>query len=240
MKKCKDCGAENNDVNKHCHNCGAKLTESGFDLAPVRNLIARYNKSNIFIRIIIALIILYLLSVILSYAGYVFFGIPMEYNAEEDKTAYPDEFDMLDVDGDGALSYYETESMAADIDYHDLTKIFDSSDENGNGVLKGVEFDMFLNNIKRHYRDLENAEKEKTQDEENTYSPLFYSDFEDEGHESCPNCGSDQISDFYNEEYGEMDWICDDCGWVMRSDDDMYFNYWEEQGLESVLPLTFH
>ena len=234
MRRCSRCGAEIKIEGNFCQNCGARLDRPRHVSHSNDNLIDRFGNANIIIKIIIVLIALFLLLLIFSYAANLFFGFPLEPYTEGEATYRSSEFDRLDVDGDGALSFYEVEGFAPDISHDGLLDLFDSADKNDNSLLKGSEFDGFVHRVENYHKDLE---KQKTSKEKRTSSSSRSNPyFEDEGHETCPICGSDQISEFYNEQYGEMNWMCDDCGEIMRSEDDMYINYWEEQGITCILP----
>lgn len=150
-------------------------------------------------------------------------------------------FDNLDIDDDGALSFYEVESLALDIPYDNLSDIFDAADKNDNSFLKGAEFDGYIYRIDKYYKELEKqqkAEEEKAAQEKSRSSPSSSNPlFEDEGHEICPICGGDEFTEFYNPQYGEMVWQCDHCGEIFRSDDEFYIDYWEQQGIKCILPV---
>lgn len=241
MKRCNRCGAENNDESNFCPNCGARLNEPKHAPHHDKNLIERFRDANIILKLIIIIIAVFVFLVVSAWIGHIFFGFPLESFTEWDATYRQSQFDSLDIDGDGALSFYEVESLASDIPYYNLSSIFDSADKNDNGVLKGAEFDGYHYRIDKYYKELEKqqkAEEEKAaQEKSSSFSSSSNPLFEDEGHEICPICGGDEFTEFYNPEYGEMDWQCDYCGEIFRSDDDFYIDYWEQQGIKSILPV---
>ena len=94
---------------------------------------------------------------------------------------------------------------------------------------KVAEFDGYIYHLDKDYKDLENQKKtkqQKTSSSSSKSNPLF----EDEGHESCPVCGSEDLSEVPN------GWYCNDCGEYL-DDDDVYENWWESQGIKCILPV---
>ena len=240
MKKCSRCGAEHKDEINFCPNCGTNLNESEHTPSNDKNLIERFRDANIILKLIIIIIAVFVIVVASAWIMHIFFGMPFESFTEYDDTYHNSQFDSLDIDGDHALSFYEVESLAQDIPYDNLSDIFNYADKNDNNVLKGAEFDGYLNRIDKYYNELakqQNAEKEKAAQQKSSPSSSKTPSLDYEGHEICPECGSDQITEFYNEEYGEMDWQCDDCGEIYRSDDYLYVDYWEQRGVDCVLPV---
>lgn len=241
MKRCSRCGAENKDESNFCPNCGARLNDSKPAHIRDKNFIERFMGANTILKLIIIIIAVFVFLVASAWIGHIFFGMPLESYTEGDATYRQSQFDSLDIDGDGALSFYEVESLASDIPYGDLSDIFDATDKNDNGVLKGAEFDGYIHRIDKYYKDLEKQQKSKSensaQQKSSSSSSSSHPSFQDEEHEICPICGGDQFSEFYNAQYGEMNWKCDYCGEIFRSDDEFYYDYWESNGIKCILPV---
>ena len=233
MKRCSRCGARNNDESNFCTSCGANLNRT-----KNKNLLERFKDANIIIKVIIIIIAVFVFLVAIAWIGHLLFGMPLESFTEGDATYSQSQFDSLDTDNDGALSFYEVENLASDIPYDNLTYIFDEADKNDNGFLRGAEFDGYLYRIDKYYKDLEKQKKAEaqraSQQKSSSSNPLF----EDIGHEICPVCGGDEFTEFYNPEYGEMNWQCDYCGEIYRSDDEFYIDYWQSNGIKSILPAV--
>ena len=111
MKKCNRCGAENKDESNFCHSCGAVLNCSKPPHNSKKSFTERFRDSNVVIKIIIVLFIFTIIMVVIGCANYMIFGDPA-IPTEEDTTSHLSEFNSLDVDGDGALSFYEVEGLA--------------------------------------------------------------------------------------------------------------------------------
>lgn len=237
MKKCSRCGAENRDEGNFCTNCGAGLNMPKPAHSHDKNLIERFKNANIIVKLIIIIVAVYLFLLASAWAGHIFFGMPLESYTEWDSTYRQSQFDSLDINGDGALSFYEVDGLAPGIAYDDLQDIFDSADKNDNGLLKGSEFDGYLHRIEKNLEKQQKSERQNSaQQKSSSSSSSSNPSFQDEGHEICPVCGGDQFSEFYNSQYGEMNWKCDYCGEIYRSDDEFYINYWESNGIKSILP----
>ena len=239
MKRCRRCGGENENEDNFCRSCGARLDASKAGPTSDKNLIERFRDSSIFFKIIVAIVAIFMLLVVSAWASHILFGTPLESFTDGDPTYRQSEFDSLDIDGDGALSFYEIQDYASGITYGNHQDIFDSADKNGDGLLKGAEFDGYIYRLENYYKDLEKqkkAEEEKAKEKKTSSSSSGYNPyFEDEGHESCPICGGDEFSEIYSPEYGDMVWQCDYCGEIL-DDDDLYENWWESQGIKFMLP----
>lgn len=228
MKRCGRCGASNEDGDNFCRNCGARLDNPKTAKSSDRNLIVRFMDASIFLKLIVIVIAAFVFLVVSAWATHILLGMPIESYTDAEKTSHLSEFNSLDIDGNGALSYYEVQGFASDISHNDHLNIFNWADKNDDGVLKGAEFDGYLYHLEKYYKDLEKQQKtnEKKPSSSSSHSnPLF----EDEGHESCPVCGSKDISET---PYG---WYCNDCGEFL-DDDDLYENWWESQGIKCILP----
>ena len=216
MKRCSRCGEENKDENRFCHNCGAKLDSFKPEIAKNDNIIDRFRNAHILIRIIIIIILVFVLMVAMAWAAHLLFGIPLEYNTEADPTDFPDDFNNLDSDGDGALSLYEVSVLAPDISSEKLQKIFDSADKSDDGLLKGAEFDGYINGINRHYK---NLEKQKTASGENDDSSSKGTGSKSLNYvEACPECGSEEIILYPSSD--EILYQCSECGYESYDSDE--------------------
>ena len=219
MKKCNRCGAENKDESNFCHSCGAVLNCSKPTHNSKKSFTERFKDSNVVIKIIIVLFIFTIIMVVIGCANYMIFGDPA-IPTEEDTTSHLSEFNSLDVDGDGALSFYEVEGLAPGISHDDLSFIFDDVDNNHNGLLRGGEFDGFLSSIDWHYKLLEKHQKtenEKTTSSSSTNSiPTVESG-------RCPECGSDDGNMYeYYDEFGRPYYECTVCGYWTYDESDFY------------------
>ena len=223
MKRCNRCGAKNMDGSNFCQDCGTRLNDSKPVRSHDKNLIERFMDASIFLKLIIIIIAVFVFLVAFAWIGHIFFGFPLESYTEGDATYRPSQFDSLDVDGDGALSFYEVESLASDIPYDNLLDIFDAADKNDNGVLKGAEFDGYLYRIDRYYKELEKqqrAEEEKAAQQKSSSSSSSSSKSKSvEYIEACPECGSQEIFE-YDDSYGNRVYQCSVCDFDSYDDDD--------------------
>ena len=224
MKRCNRCGAENNDKSNFCSSCGADLSNHKSVKNSDKNLIERFRDTNMFAKAIIIIVVVFVFLMVVGWIGHIFFGMSLALFTEDEVTTHQSEFDSLDFDGNGALSFNEIISMASDIPQENLTEIFNSADKNGNGLLIGGEFDGFIHGVDRYYNDFADLEahKEAEQQKASSSSSASNHNLNYEGQETCPICGGNKFTEFYNEEYGEMDWECDECGEIFRSDDEVY------------------
>lgn len=237
---CNRCGAENKDKSNFCSNCGAILNNPKPTHSYDKKLIERFMDANIILKLIIIIVAVFVFFVASAWIGHIFFGMPLEFYTEGDATYHLSQFNKLDLDGDGNLTFYEVKGLASDISQDNLSGIFDAADKNNNGVLKGSEFDGYLQFIDKYYKELgkqQKAErKNSAQQKSSSSSSSSNPSFQDEGHEICPVCGGNQFTEFYNSQYGEMNWQCDYCGEIFRSDDEFYIDYWESNGIKCILP----
>ena len=232
MKRCRRCGAENKDENNYCHSCGVRLDSPKPVHVKNKNLIDRLADSSIFLKIIIVVIAVFVFLTLSAWAAHLFFGMPLESYTDGEATSYPSEFNSLDVDGDGGISYYEVQGFAHEFADRNRFDVFDAADKNGDGLLKGAEFDGYIYHLDKYYKDLEKEQKasdEKAKQQKTSSSSKSNPLFEDEGHESCPVCGSEDLSEVPN------GWYCNDCGEYL-DDDDLYENWWQSQGIKCILP----
>lgn len=221
MKKCNRCGVENKDESNFCQNCGTSLNGSKPDYISNKKFTERFMNSNIFIRIIVIIFLFIIISFIIvgaSYMGFADSSLP----TEEDATSHLYEFNRLDIDGDGALSYYEVKDLTPDIAHDDLSFIFNDVDNNKNGVLKGGEFDGYLSSIERHYKNLEEQQKAENEKTSSSSSSSSYS-IPAVKSGRCPVCGSDD--DYMHEYYDEFDhpyYRCTVCDYITYDEGEFY------------------
>ena len=235
MKRCSHCGAENKNESNFCPNCGGELNDSEPAMSHDKNLIKRFMNTNIIFKLIITIIAVFVFLVASAWIGHIFFGMPIESYTEGEPTYRQSQFDSLDIDGDGALSFNEVESLASDIPYYNLSDIFDAADKNDNGVLKGAEFDGYLYRIDKYYKELEKQQKAK---EENSAQQKSSSSSSSSGKskstyiDACPECGSQDII-IYADSNGNLIYQCSSCDF--ESYDDDYFAV-EASSLKCISP----
>lgn len=219
MKRCSRCGAENRDEGNFCTNCGAGLNMPKPAHNQDKSLIERFKNANIFIKLIIIIVVLYLFLLASAWAGHIFFGMPLESYTEWDSTYRQSQFDSLDINGDGALSFYEVDGLAPGIAYDDLQDIFDSADKNDNGLLKGSEFDGYLHSIEKNLEKQQKAEKDAAR-EKSKYSS---SSIPTVKLGKCPSCGVDgsNMYDYYDE-FGRPYYQCTSCDYWTYDESEFY------------------
>lgn len=221
MKKCIRCGAENKDENNFCSNCGAALNVSKPSFTKNENIIDRFRNANILVKLIIIISVIIVILLISGMAAVTFFGVPLDPFTEDVETRHLEDFKALDSDGDGALSFDEAACYAPDIDYDVLSDIFDNADRNNNSLLIGGEFDLFVDKINHHYKDLE---KQKQADKKavNKSSSSSHG-FTTVKTGKCPGCGSPEeyIYDYYDE-FGRPYYQCTVCDYKTYDEGDFY------------------
>ena len=220
MKRCRRCGAANGDGDKFCGNCGNRLGSSD------SNLLFRFIDAGIFPKLIVVAVVLFAVLLLSAWAAHVFLGMPLEEYTDGEETSYLSEFESLDIDGDGGLSLYEIQGTAPDVSDDNLWNIFDSADKNGDGLLKGAEFDGYLYQLEKHY---EKMEKEKRSQKENakqqkTGSSSSVSSFPSVKYGNCPSCGNDAEEYMYEyyDEFGYPYYQCTVCGYWTYDEGEFY------------------
>ena len=97
---------------------------------------------------------------------YLIIGIPyiIQYNTNREDVAafHSDEFNSLDSNGDGYLTFDEAEKLSNNISSSDLLGYFQKADHNGNDLLKGDEFDSFYYSVFNHFSKSLNSDKNKS------------------------------------------------------------------------------
>lgn len=87
------------------------------------------------------------------------------HHYENETTLFQKDFDSLDIDGDGYLTFdeakqYNNNTLSEEL----LLKLFNQADENGNHLLKGKEFDYYIQLI------TENVDSEDKTNDKNSSS----------------------------------------------------------------------
>ena len=222
MKKCGRCGSENKDEYNFCENCGARLEASKSNVSK-RNLVYRFRNANIFAKLIAIVLIGFISLAVVGLIPHIFFGVPLEPYTDAEDTEYLEEFNVLDIDGDGALSFNEVEGIGSGIDFDKIQGAFDYSDKNDDGLLKGAEFDGYLDKIQRQYKLLEDSasDGEKTDSDSSSNSGNSIPAVIYEG--KCPSCGSDERYMYeYYDEFGYQYYQCTVCDYKTYDENELY------------------
>lgn len=115
------------------------------------------------------------------------------------------------------MTYDEADGYAPEVDSYTLKDIFDEADRNHNGLLKGCEFDLYVNKIKDHNSKME---KQKKADEKNS-SPSTSLPTVNLG--KCPSCGSDAENMYeYTDEFGRPYYQCTVCDYWTYDEGEFY------------------
>ncbi|MBP3791224.1 MAG: zinc-ribbon domain-containing protein [Methanobrevibacter sp.] len=215
MKRCSRCGQENKDESRFCQNCGAELSVSNS-----ANILERFKSSNKFVKIIVIVIVVYLILWTIGMIPHIFFGVPLDSYSEEADVRHLEDFNAIDMDCDGALTFDEADGYAPDIGEDELSEIFDEADKNHNGYLKGGEFDNYVYTIEKHYKDLE---KQKKADEQAAKKKSSSNLVPTVKLGKCPSCGSDAsyMYDYYDE-FGRPYYQCSVCDYWTYDEGEFY------------------
>ena len=151
---------------------------------------------------------------------HIFFGVPLDSYSEEADVRHLEDFNAIDMDCDGALTFDEADGYAPDIGEDELSEIFDEADKNHNGYLKGGEFDNYVSKIERHYKDLE---KQKKADEQAAKKKSSSNLVPTVKLGKCPSCGSDAsyMYDYYDE-FGRPYYQCSVCDYWTYDEGEFY------------------
>ena len=216
MKRCSRCGAENYDDSNFCPYCGARIIDSKTTHIRDKNLIERFKNASIFPKLIVIIIAVFVFLVALGWIGHIFFGMPLEAYTEGDSTYRQSQFDSFDIDGDGALSFSEVESLALFCSYDDRLDLFDEADKNDNGLLKGSEFDGYIHRVDKERNKLENQKKDDKSKSSSSSLPTVKLG-------KCPSCGSDASNMYdYYDEFNRPYYQCTVCGYWTYDESEFY------------------
>ena len=214
-------------------------------MSSIDDMISQFNEMGTIKKIIVGCCAVYLVLMIITLLGHAILGIPLDSFTEEAPNDYKD-FDQLDLNGDGGLSfdelkYYDHDSEIS-VSEQDLYNIFERCDKNDNGLLKGGEYNNYVISVKNHLKDLKNkreqaqreaqerARKSSSSSSSSSSSHSSSSSYDSyDGAETCPNCGSEAI---YSSGNG---YRCAECGYSIYNPDDLNLNY-EEGYYELTLP----
>lgn len=202
MKKCRRCGEKNPDKNRFCQNCGDSLSASVIGSKK---------------RIIVIAVVIFAVLWFIAMTPHIFFGEPFDSFSEESQTRNLVDFNAIDMDCDGALTFEEADGYAPEIDQYTLSDIFDKADRNHNGLLRGGEFDLYINKIKDYSKQLE---KQKKSNEKNISSS---SSIPTVKLGKCPSCGSGAENMYeYTDEFGCPYYQCTVCDYLTYEEGEFY------------------
>ena len=154
-------------------------------MSSLDELIKSFNEMGTVRKLIVGCCAVYLILMIITLLGHAILGIPLDSYTEESATKYKD-FEVLDLDGNGGLSFDEVNDYDHNSEYYisqsELENIFDRCDKNGNGYLIGAEYDNYVYRVKSYLKDLkQQEEKAKREAQEkakssssSSSSPLWY------------------------------------------------------------------
>lgn len=215
-------------------------------MSSIEDLINGFNKMGTIKKIVVGCCAVYLILMIITLLGHAILGIPLDSYTEESATKYMD-FEVLDLDGNGGLSFDEVNSYDHNSEYYisqsELEMIFNRCDKNDNGYLIGAEYDNYVYSVKSYLKDLKQQEekakreaqekaKSSSSSSSSNYNPFALrsgSSSDGDGAETCPYCGSEAI---YHSGNG---YRCGECGNYISNPDDLNLNY-EEGYYELILP----
>ena len=213
MRRCSRCGEKNKDEDKFCRNCGTALNASKPAIVKNGNIFDRFRNANALIKIIMIISAIFIVLLIIGLTPHIFLGVPFDSLSEEAESSYLVDFNVIDMDCDGALTFDEADGYAPEIDHEKLSEFFDEADKNHNGVLKGGEFDGYVYKIKQHSKELEKQKKDDEQAAKEKKSSSS-SSIHTVNLGKCPSCGSDECYIYeYFDELGHPYYECTVCGY---------------------------
>ena len=182
----------------------------------------------------LAFIILFIISFIVQGLG-----LDMEIYREDHNPFH--DYTSIDLDEDGALSFEELQIEYSNVSRSSLKNIFENSDRNGNGLIKGSEYDKAYYLINDYFKDLEKSKNnKKSSSNSSSSSSSSYSSNHKSSHrssgssdggETCPYCGSEAIYSSGNS------YVCAECGRTIYNPDDLDLNY-DEGYMYLLVPIT--
>lgn len=188
----------------------------------------------------------------------IFLAVALIYyeSAESFPIIYGHDYKVLDLDGDGRLSFDEASQLDLSIPNDKMTKYFNEADTNNNGFLKGHEFELFyddVNNYDEVYGDSSsNSDKYKYSSSSsssksknsrsyssNSGNNKYVNNLNDQEYDSssegyvltCPYCGSEAIYEtggYYK---------CAECGHSIYDPDDLELAY-SEGYMDLLVPVS--
>ena len=220
MKKCGRCGKGNRAEDNFCRDCGAPLNASKQAIPERENLLERFKKSNMIVKLMFIVAAAFIMLMILGLASNLLLGTPIDSYSEEAEAKNLIDFNAIDMDSDGALTYEEADGYAPEIDHDELREIFDEADSNHNGVLIGGEFDLYVQKTKQYHDELEKQKKNEEQNDKSD-SPSIKVPTVKLG--KCPSCGSsaDYMYDYYDE-FGRPYYQCTVCDYWTYDEGEFY------------------
>lgn len=220
MKKCGRCGKENRDEDNFCRDCGAPLNASKPTIPERESLLERFKKSNMLVKLMVIVAAAFIMLLILGLASNMLLGTPIDSYSEEAKAKNLIDFNAIDMDSDGALTYDEADGYAPEIDHDELREIFDEADSNHNGVLIGGEFDLYVQKTKQYHDELEKQKKNKEQKEKTDSQSCLVPTVK---LGKCPGCGnSAEYMYEYYDEFGRPYYRCTVCDYWTYDDGELY------------------
>lgn len=285
MKKCVHCGKENIDEAIYCANCGLKIdsssksnlesnlnsnsnsnTSSDSNSVSSSNTISsKTNSSNSQANqstntrskggasklrlyccfVPIALLIIFLAMALIYYES-----------AESFPIIYGHDYKVLDLDGDGRLSFDEASQLDLSIPNDKMTKYFNEADTNNNGFLKGHEFELFYDDVNNYdkvygdsssdngkYKYSSSSSSSKSKNSRsyssNSGNNKYVNNLNNQEYDSssegyvltCPYCGSEAIYEtggYYK---------CAECGHSIYDPDDLELAY-SEGYMDLLVPVS--
>lgn len=266
MKKCSKCGKENVDEAIYCSNCGLKLdsisiSKHAFEDASNNddskqdhaNFDERFKQMSGFKRLSITCFSSFLVALVIYLIAFAILGIPLDSYTEQTETSYAD-FSNYDLNGDGGISFDEIreyDSVSGSsyvVPQSEIQAMFESSDKNHNGLLKGAEFDNYIRKFNDYMDELERKAKSEQSSKSSSSSSggrdyssgsskatnsLNNQEYDrSEGYVlTCPYCGSESVYEsggYYR---------CAECGSSIYNPDDLELGYWEGY-MELLAPIS--
>ena len=236
MKKCFKCGTENIDEAVFCIDCGERLdlarsnpstNDSNKESSKPGNQKPVQKKNPFKIACCYLPIALFAFVIIL--------GVAIASFPESFHSSYTDDFNYLDSNGDGLLSFQEARQYDPYMDKDLMKSYFTQADRSNNGFLKGIEFDYFRSDVRNSdsysFKSTEstssssgssskgssNYKSSKSKTSSSSNSQEY--DSQDGYVLTCPYCGSESIY-----EVGSY-YRCAECGSNIYDPDDLELGY---------------
>ena len=248
--KCPQCGKENHKDVTYCTNCGARLHSISNNNSSASSSNSSSKESNTnqktdegpdTLKICCCYVPVILLIIATAWA------LIYHNYAESFSTDYGDEFNYLDSNGDGKLSFDEISHVDWYVDDSKLNEYFDDADTNHNGFLKGHEFDLFVDDV----IDETSSSSEDSSSDNDKYkyssssssrsssgSSKYRNDLNNHEYDSssegyvltCPYCGSEAVYESGN------GYRCAECGSYISNPDDLELGY-QEGYMDLMVPV---